>query len=112
MEGLPAARVWVHRHSPWRSVALYAAAVVPLSAALAHWSWYSFTLALSLLLAGYTLADRTRRAGFILLWCALVMLLAQLFWNLGPAPQVLASVIVLLIAGSGLLAWAGRLRRG
>jgi hypothetical protein len=112
VSGLPAARVWVRRHTPWRSLALYVAALVPLSAVLRQWSWYSLALAVSLLLAGYTLAERTRRAGFLLLWFALMMGLLLLFWDLGPAYQVLSSVIVLAATGAGLLVLTDGSRRG
>jgi hypothetical protein len=110
---VPAARAWVHRHSPWRSVALYTAALVPLTAALRDWSWYSLALAVSLMLAGYTLAGRRRWAGFLLLWFALMLVLLLLFYGLGPAHQVLGSVIVLGLSGAGLLVLTGRSpRRG
>lgn len=112
MSELTPAWVWVHRHTPWRSVALYAAALVPLSAALTHWSWYSWALSVCLVLSGYTLAERTRRPGFVLLWFALMLLLALLFWNLGPASQIIASVIVLVVSGAGLLVLTGGSRRG
>jgi hypothetical protein len=91
---------------------LYSAALVPLSAAAQEWSWYSVALAVSLVLAGYTLAGRRRWAGFLLLWFALMLGLLLLFWGLGPTYQVLASVIVLTGSGAGLLVLTGGSRRG
>jgi hypothetical protein len=96
------------RPLPYGAMGLWVAAVVPGLAALGPHRvvWFSGAVAVGLALCGFAVATgRPERCGHVLLWVSLMVLLLMTFWPgaAGPQREMLSAVLVLGVAGAGIV---------